>query len=51
MKEDRVAFLLLFCGMILVKNDKATIAESLSILPLNGSALQLAGELSTPATR
>jgi hypothetical protein len=51
MKEDRVAFLLLFCGMILVKKDRATLAETVSILPLDSGALRLAGELSLPPSR
>ena len=45
MREDRLAFLLLFCGMILVKRDKATLAETMAMLPLYGGARLLAGEM------
>ena len=45
MRDDRLAFLLLFCGMILVKRDKATLAETMSMLPLYGGARLLAGEM------
>jgi hypothetical protein len=48
MRDDRLAFLLLFCGMILVKRDKATLAETMSMLPLYGSARLLAGEMAAP---
>ena len=36
MKEDRVVFLLLFCGMVLLKRRKASLAETMSMLPLYG---------------
>ena len=45
MREDRFAFLLMFCGMILVKREKATMAETMSLLPLYGGARLLAGEM------
>jgi hypothetical protein len=45
MREDRLAFLLMFCGMILVKREKATLAETMSVLPLYGGARLLAGEM------
>ena len=45
MREERLAFLLMFCGMILVKREKATLAETMSILPLYGGARVLAGEM------
>ena len=45
MREERLAFLLMFCGMILVKREKATLAETMSILPLYGGARLLAGEM------
>ena len=49
MKEDRIAFLLMFCGMILVKRHKATMEETMSILPLYGGARVLAGEMAANA--
>lgn len=51
MREDRFAFLLLFCGMILVKKDKATLPETMSILPLCGGARLLAGQMSGVASQ
>ena len=45
MRENRFAFLMLFCGMILVKKDKATLSETMSMLPLYGGARLLAGEM------
>jgi hypothetical protein len=51
MRDDRLAFLLLFCGMILVKRDKATLAETMSILPLYGGAQLLAGEIGAASPR
>ena len=47
MRENRLAFLILFCGMILVKKDKATVSETMSMLPLDGGALLLAGQMAT----
>ena len=45
MRDDRLAFLLMFCGMILVRRDKATLSKTLSILPLYGGTRLLAGEM------
>jgi len=45
MKEDRVAFLLLFCGMVLVKSRKASLTETMSMLPLSGRGRLLAMEM------
>ena len=45
MKEDRVAFLLLFCGMVVVKRRKSSLAETMSMLPLNGRGRLLANEM------
>ena len=47
MRENRLAFLMLFCGMILVKRDRATLAD-MSMLPLSEGARLLAGEIATP---
>ena len=51
MRDDRFAFLLMFCGMILVKRDKATLSETLSILPLYGGARLLAEELGASSSQ
>ena len=45
MKEETTSFLMLFCALILVKKDKATMEESVTIVPLFGGAKLLAGEL------
>ena len=46
-REDRVSYLMLFCALLLVRNSKATLQESMQIVPLEGSAKALAGELAT----
>jgi hypothetical protein len=43
--DDRVSYVMLFCALLLVKNAKATLAESMQVVPLEGSAKELAGEL------
>lgn len=45
MKEERVSYMMLFCALLLVKNSKATLEQSLNIVPLAGRAKFLAGEL------
>ena len=45
MKDETMSFLMLFCALILVKKDKATMEESVTIAPLFGGAKLLAGEL------
>ena len=45
MREDRVAFLLLFCGMVLVKRRRADLAETMSMLPLSWRGRLLATEM------
>jgi hypothetical protein len=52
-REDRVSYVMLFCALLLVRNSKATLEESLRLVPLEGNAKDLAGELSAglrPAT-
>ena len=44
-KEDRVSYMMLFCALMLVKNSRATLEESVAIVPLVGRAKHLAGEL------
>ncbi len=43
--DERASYVMLFCALMLVRNSKATLEESISILPLVGSAKHLAGEL------
>ena len=45
MKEERVSYMMLFCALMLVRNSKATLEQSLNIVPLVGRARSLAGEL------
>ena len=44
-KEERESYMMLFCALLLVRNSKATVEQSLRIVPLVGSAKHLAGEL------
>ncbi len=43
--NERESYMMLFCALLLVKNSKATLAESVKLVPLTGSAKSLAGEL------
>jgi hypothetical protein len=43
--EERQAYMMLFCALLLVRNSKATLEESLKMVPLAGSAKYLAGKL------
>ncbi len=45
MKEERVSYMMLFCALLLVKNSRATLEQSLQVVPLAGRAKSLAGEL------
>ena len=44
-REERVSYMMLFCALILVRNSKATLEQSMQIVPLVGRARHLAGEL------
>jgi len=48
-REDRVSYVMLFCALLLVRNSKATLEESMRIVPLVGSAKDLASELAARA--
>ena len=43
--EEKISFLMFFCALLLVRNAKATVGESLAIVPLVGNAERLAEEL------
>ena len=43
--EDRVSYVMLFCALLLVKNSRATLEQSMSVVPLSGRAKHLAGEM------
>ncbi len=49
--EEKLSYMMMFCSMLLVRNFKATFQESIGILPLEGSAKHLAGELANPDLR
>lgn len=49
-REDRMSYVMLFCALMLVRNSKATLSESMQVVPLAGSAKELAGELAAMAT-
>ena len=46
-KEEHQSYMMLFCALLLVRNSKATLEESMKVVPLRGSAKHLAGELAT----
>jgi len=50
MKENRVAFLMLFFGMVLVKRRNASLSDTLSMLPLSGRGRLLALEMDRSGT-
>ena len=43
--DEQVSYIMLFCALMLVKNSKATLEQSLAIVPLAGQAKSLTGEL------
>ena len=47
MKEESISFVMLFCALILVKKDKASLEDSVTIVPLFGGAKLLAGQLAS----
>jgi hypothetical protein len=48
--DERQSYMMLFCALMLVRNSKATVEESLKVVPLVGSAKSLAGELAGSST-
>ena len=47
MKEETVSFLMLFCALVLVKKDRATLEETITVVPLAGGAKLLASDLTS----
>ena len=43
--DDRLSYVMLFCALLMVRNSQATVAQSLEVVPLNGPAKRLAGEI------
>ena len=50
MKIDRIAYILMFCGLILVRKNRATLEESLALVPLYRGGQELATHLTQPQT-
>ena len=45
MKQEQVSYIMLFCALMLVKNSRATLEQSVKVVPLVGKARYLAGEM------
>ena len=45
MKEEKISYMMLSCALMLVKDCKATLEQSVQIAPLAGNAKSLAEEL------
>ena len=48
MKVDRFAHILMFCGLILVRKNRATLEESLSLVQICLGEQELAAHLTQP---
>jgi hypothetical protein len=46
-QDERVSYVMLFCALMLVRNTRATVQQSMEIVPLNGGAKRLAGEITS----
>lgn len=44
-QQDRYSYLMMFCALMMVRNSRATMSESLRLLPLSPRVSDLAGEL------
>ena len=44
--NEQVSYIMLFCALMLVKNSKATLEQTLAIVPLAGQAKSLIGAMS-----
>jgi uncharacterized membrane protein YgcG len=44
-EQDRYSYLMMFCALMMVRNSRATVAESMQVLPLTPRVSDLAGEL------
>jgi len=42
--EDRVSYVMLFCALMLVRNSRASLEQSIALVPLSGGAKHLVGE-------
>jgi hypothetical protein len=44
-QEDRYSYLMMFCALMMVRNSRATLAETMDMIPLSARVSDLAGEL------
>ena len=44
-QEEHLSHIMIFCALLLVRNAKATLEESLGVVPLFGRTKHLAGEM------
>ena len=45
MSGEKVSYLMMFCALLLVRNAKASLEESLAVVPLGGNVKYLASHL------
>ena len=43
--EDRVSYVMLFCALMLVRNSRASLEQSVALVPLSGGVKHLVGEI------
>lgn len=48
--DDRVSYVMLFCALMLVKNSRASLEDSVALVPLSGGAKHLVGEMMHPGS-
>ena len=51
MKVDRIAYILMFCGLLLVRKNRATLEESLSLVPDVRGSQELLAQLTHPQSQ
>lgn len=51
MREETITYVMLFCALILVRNSKATLEQSLMVVPLFGAAKTLGEKLAAQKTQ
>jgi len=44
-KKDEVSYLMLFCALLMARNPRATLEQSMQVVPLSRKVRRLAGEL------
>lgn len=51
MREETITYVMLFCALILVRNSRATLEQSVSVVPLFGAAQILGKKLAAQKAR